>query len=91
MEKKEQIEDMKKRVENLWERAKEMDAEAISLIHQKDGVMEEYTPLEAALVNLNHKFQRLSLQKDVILREIGKATNTLVALEGEEKAGGYIQ
>jgi len=91
MEKKDQIEDMKKRIGDLWVRAKEMDAEAISLIHQKDGVMEEYTPLEAALMNLNHKFQSLSLQKDVILREIGKASNILVALESEGEVEVYIK
>ncbi len=84
----EEIRDMERRLNTLKERSFEIDMEAVSLLEQKDGLMEEFTPIQAGLANLDYKFKALSSRKDAILHEIGKATKIIIALEGEMKAEG---
>lgn len=91
MENKEQIENLKKQLENLRDICWEIDMEALAAMTEKDALTEQATPLLAGMANCDHRLQKLSLRKDSILREVAKATVVIMALEGQEAHERYIQ
>ena len=79
-----EIDDMEKRIDMLWVRMREKDMEAAQLLEEKDLLLEDFRPLETALLVNTEKLVRMSLEKETMLREVWKASKILISLEAEE-------
>ena len=68
----------------------DIDFEAMGLIDTQDNLFEEITPINAALMNLEHKLQTLSVRKKSTLKEYTKVIRILEALSGQKSTDVYI-
>ena len=86
-----EIEDIKRRLEDLKETMFEKDMEAGGILEAKAALIEEWKPLNAGIYGMEQNLIKMSLEKEVLLMQYMKGVKTLIGLESEEASEGYIQ
>jgi Fic family protein len=81
----EELEDMKKKLGYLSDRNEELDAKAYSLLKTRNELIESIRVPVSQLQNIEYKLKDLSVEKDRLLMEKGKAVEQIIALEDSEK------
>jgi hypothetical protein len=91
MERKEEIKKMERILENLAEDLLEIDVKVGVLLKAKNGIVDEMTPLVAAVQKIDYKLKLHSERKLLLIMEYGKGSEVLSQLEGEVAQEAYIR